>query len=136
MDNQSLSHTKFNCTYHVVFIPKYRRKTLYGALRTDVRDILKKVCDIEGIQLIQGAVCAAHVHIYMSIPPKMSISTAMSKLKGKSALMIFDKYPRYRDKNGRHFWARGYYVETIGQVNEETIKNYIKEQEDSDRIEG
>ena len=136
MDNQSLSHTKYICTYHVVFIPKYRRKTLYGALRTDVRDILKKVCDIEGIQLIQGAVCADHVHIYMSIPPKMSISTAMSKLKGKSALMIFDKYPRYRDKNGRHFWARGYYVETIGQVNEETIKNYIKEQEDSDRIEG
>ena len=136
MDNQSLSHTKYNCTYHVVFIPKYRRKTMYGSLRTDVRDILKKVCDIEGIQLIEGAVCADHVHIYMAIPPKMSISTAMSKLKGKSALMIFDKYPRYRDKNGRHFWARGYYVETIGQVNEETIKNYIKEQEDGDRIEG
>jgi putative transposase len=136
MDNQSLSHTKYNCTYHVVFIPKYRRKTIYGSLRTDVRDILKKVCDIEGIQLIEGAVCADHVHIYMAIPPKMSISTAMSKLKGKSALMIFDKYPRYRDKNGRHFWARGYYVETIGQVNEETIKNYIKEQEDGDRIEG
>ena len=127
MDNQSLSHTKYNCTYHVVFIPKYRRKTMYGSLRTDVRDILKKVCDIEGIQLIEGAVCADHVHIYMAIPPKMSISTAMSKLKGKSALMIFDKYPRYRDKNGRHFWARGYYVETIGQMNEETIKNYIKE---------
>ena len=136
MDNQSLSHTKYNCTYHVVFIPKYRRKTMYGSLRTDVRDILKKVCDIEGIQLIEGAVCADHVHIYMAIPPKMSISTAMSKLKGKSALMIFDKYPRYRDKNGRHFWARGYYVETIGQMNEETIKNYIKEQEDGDRIEG
>ena len=109
---------------------------MYGSLRTDVRDILKKVCDIEGIQLIEGAVCADHVHIYMAIPPKMSISTAMSKLKGKSALMIFDKYPRYRNKNGRHFWARGYYVETIGQMNEETIKNYIKEQEDGDRIEG
>ena len=136
MDNQSLSHTKYNRTYHVVFIPKYRRKTMYGSLRTDVRDILKKVCDIEGIQLIEGAVCADHVHIYMAIPPKMSISTAMSKLKGKSALMIFDKYPRYRDKNGRHFLARGYYVETIGQVDEETIKNYIKEQEDGDRIEG
>lgn len=136
MDNQSLSHTKYNCTFHIVFIPKYRRKALYGNLRTDVRDILKKVCEIEGIQLIQGAVCADHVHMYVSIPPKMSISTAMSKLKGKSALMIFDKYPKYRDKNGRHFWARGYYVETIGQVNEETIKNYIKEQEDSERIEG
>ena len=136
MDNQSLSHTKYNCTFHIVFIPKYRRKTMYGNLRADVRDILKKVCEIEGIQLIEGAVCADHVHIYVSIPPKMSISTAMSKLKGKSALMIFDKYPKYRDKNGRHFWARGYYVETIGQVNEETIKNYIKEQEDSDKIEG
>ena len=109
---------------------------MYGSLRTDVRDIFKKACDIEGIQLIEGAVCADHVHIYMAIPPKMSISTAMSKLKGKSALMIFDKYPRYRNKNGRHFWARGYYVETIGQVNKETIKNYIKEQEDGDRIEG
>ena len=77
MDNQSLSHTKYNCTYHVVFIPKYRRKTMYGSLRTDVRDILKKVCDIKGIQLIEGAVCADHVHIYMAIPPKMSISTAI-----------------------------------------------------------
>ena len=136
MDNQSLSHTKYNCTYHIVFIPKYRRKVLYGVLRADVRDILKKVCEIEGIELVEGAVCADHVHMYISLPPKMSISTAMSKLKGKSALMIFDKYPRYRDKNGRHFWARGYYVETIGKVNEDTIKKYIKEQEDSDRIEG
>ena len=80
---------------------------MYGSLRTDVRDIFKKACDIEGIQLIEGAVCADHVHIYMAIPPKMSISTAMSKLKGKSALMIFDKYPRYRDKKWSPFLGSG-----------------------------
>lgn len=136
MDDSSLSHTKFNCTYHVVLIPKYRRKAMYGQLRKDVREILKKVCEIEGVTLIDGAVCVDHVHMYISVPPKLSISSVMSRIKGKSALMIFDKYPKYKDKNGRHFWARGYYAETIGKVNEDVIKEYIKNQEDSDRIGG
>jgi len=91
---------------------------------------------ITGVKLIKGGVCPNHVHLYVSIPPKMSISEVMSKLKGKSALMIFDRHPEYRDKYGRHFWARGYYAETIGQVNEETIKKYIEEQEKCNRIEG
>ena len=109
---------------------------MYGEVREEMARILKKICEIEGIELISGAVCVDHVHMYISIPPKLSISKVMSRLKGKSALMIFDRHPNYRDRHGRHFWARGYYVETIGNVNEETIKKYIAEQEESDRIGG
>ena len=136
MDNNSLSHTRYNCTYHIVFIPKYRRKVMYGEVRVEMAEILKKLCEMEGIKLIKGAVCKDHVHMYVSIPPKFSVSKVMSKLKGKSALMIFDRHPNYRDKYGRHFWACGYYAETVGNVNEEVIKKYIEEQEESDRVEG
>ena len=136
MDNQSLSHTKYNCTYHVVFIPKYRRKVMMGQLRSEVAEIIKKVCELVGVQLIRGGVCKDHVHLYLSVAPKMSISTVMSKIKGKSALMIFDRHPEMRGKLGRHFWARGYYVETVGNVNEEAIKEYIRLQEESDQILG
>ena len=136
MDNQILAHIKYNCKYHIVFIPRYRRKVMYGKIGKEIGEILSMVCKITGIELIKGGVCPNHVHLYVSIPPKMSVSGAMSKLKGKSALMIFDRHPEYRDKYGRHFWARGYYAETIGQVNEETIKKYIEEQEECSRIEG
>ena len=136
MDDLSLTHTKYNCTYHVIFVPKYRRKVMYGQLKQEVGQILSTVCKITGIQLIKGGVCPDHVHMYISIPLKMSLSTVMSKLKGKSALMIFDRHPEYRDKYGRHFWARGYYAETVGQVNEDTIMKYIEEQKESSRIEG
>lgn len=136
MDDLSLTHTKYNCTYHIVFVPKYRRKVMYGQLKQEIGQILSTVCKITGIQLIKGGVCPDHVHMYISIPPKMSLSTVMSKLKGKSALMIFDRHPEYRDKYGRHFWARGYYAETVGQVNEDTIMKYIEEQKESSRIEG
>lgn len=135
MDDLSLTHTKYNCTYHIVFVPKYRRKVMYGQLKHEVGQILSTVCKITSIQLIKGGVCPDHVHMYISIPPKMSLSTVMSKLKGKSALMIFDRHPEYRDKYGRHFWARGYYVETVGQVKEDTIMKYIEEQKESSRIE-
>lgn len=135
MDDLSLTHTKYNCTYHIVFVPKYRRKVMYGQLREEVGQILSTVCKITGVQLIKGGICLDHVHMYVSIPPKMSLSTVMSKLKGKSALMIFDRHPEYRDKYGRHFWARGYYAETVGQVNEDTIMKYIEEQKESSRIE-
>ena len=118
MDNQILAHTKYNCTYHIVFIPKYRRKVMYGKIGKEVGEILSTVCKIAGVKLIKGGVCPNHVHLYVSIPPKMSISEVMSKLKGKSALMIFDRHPEYRDKYGRHFGARGYYAETVRQVNE------------------
>ena len=136
MDNQILAHTKYNCTYHIVFIPKYRRKVMYGEIGKEVGEILSIVCKITGIHLIKGGICPNHVHLYVSIPPKMSMSDVMSKLKGKSALMIFDRHLEYRGKYGRHFWARGYYAETIGQVNEDMIKKYIEEQEECSRIEG
>lgn len=136
MDNQSLSHTKYNCTYHIVFIPKYRRKTMYGKVGKEIGEIISYICKITGVELIKGGVCPDHVHLYVSIPPKMSISTVVSKLKGKSALMLFDRHSEYRDKYGRRFWARGYYVETVGQINEETIKQYIVEQEECSRMEG
>ena len=109
---------------------------MYGQLRQEVGQILSTVCKIAGVQLIKGGICPDYVHIYISIPPKMSLSTVMSKLKGKSALMIFDRHPEYRDKYGRHFWARGYYSETIGQVNEDTIMKYLEEQKESSRTEG
>ena len=136
MDDKSLSHTRYNCTYHIVFIPKYRRKAMYGEVRKEMGAILVKLCKMEGIKFIDGSVSKDHVHMYVSIPPKYSISTVMSKLKGKSALMIFDRHPNYRDRYGRHFWARGYYVETVGKVNEDVIRKYIAEQEESDRMSG
>ena len=136
MDDKSLSHTRYNCTYHIVFIPKYRRKSMYGEVKHEMASILRKLCEMEGISLLSGAVCSDHVHMYVSIPPKMSVSKVMSKLKGKSALMIFDRHPNHRGRYGRHFWARGYYVETVRSVNEDTIKKYIAEQEESDRMGG
>ena len=135
MDNKSLAHTKWNCTYHIVFIPKYRRKVMYGQVRKDVREVIRQLCKMRDVQLISGAVCADHVHLYVGIPPKQSVSEFMGYLKGKSSLMIFDKNPQFKQKGkDRHFWARGYYAETVGNVNEETIKNYIKEQTESDRF--
>jgi putative transposase len=137
MDNKSLTHTKWNCTYHIVIIPKYRRKVMYGTIRQDVRRIIIKLCKMQNVELIEGAVCADHVHLYVAIPPKMSVAGFMGYLKGKSALMLFDLHPEYKQRNrDRHFWARGYYCETVGNVNEETIKNYIKEQTNSDRLSG
>ena len=135
MVNESLAHTKWNCTYHIVFIPKYRRKIMYNQVRNDVREIIIKLCKMKDVKLVEGAVCADHIHLYVAIPPKQSISEFMGYLKGKSALMLFDIHPEFKQKGkDRHFWARGYYCETVGNVNEETIKNYIKEQEESDRI--
>jgi len=135
MDDSSLSHTKWNCQYHIVFIPKYRRKTMYGKVREDVREILKTLCGYKKVEIIEGGVSIDHVHLLLSIPPKLSVSDFMGYLKGKSALMIFDKHPEMGSKFNRHFWARGYYVSTVGYKNEETIKNYIKMQQEEDRKE-
>ena len=135
MDNQSLSHTKWNCTFHIVFIPKYRRKVMYGNLRKDVCEIIKKLCAMRDVKLVEGAVCVDHVHLYVAIPPKQSVSDFVGYLKGKSALMLFDLHPEYNQKGkDRHFWARGYYCETVGNVNEETIRNYIKSQSEADKF--
>ena len=128
MDSLSLAHCKWDCQYHIVFIPKFRRKKLYGMVKDDVRDIIKTLCGYKKVDIIAGAVCADHVHLCVSIPPKLSISDFVGYLKGKSALMIFDKHPELGSKWDRSFWARGYYVATVGNVNEETVKEYIRRQ--------
>ena len=135
MDSSSLSHTRWKCQYHIVFIPKYRRKVLYEQIKADVREIIKKLCEYKKVEIIEGAVCIDHVHICVSVPPKISVSEFMGYLKGKSALMIFDKYPDKGGKWNRTFWARGYYVATVGNITEEAIKRYIKEQADESKNE-
>ncbi|GHU68252.1 hypothetical protein AGMMS49983_20650 [Clostridia bacterium] len=133
MGTSSLAHTKWNCIYHIVFIPKYRRKKLYGQIRKDVLEILRKLCEYKQIEILEGAVSSDHVHMCVKVPPRMSVSEFMGYLKGKSALMIFDLHPAMKQGN-RHFWARGYYVDTVGR-NEEQIRRYIKNQENADQIE-
>lgn len=113
MDSKSLSHTRWKCQYHIVFIPKYRKKKLFGQLRLDVREILGTLCRYKGVEIIEGAVCADHVHMCVSIPPKISISNFMGYLKGKSTLMIYDRHPEQQSKWNKAFWARGYYVAVI-----------------------
>ena len=135
MDNNSLAHTRWNCQYHIVFIPKYRKKVMYGKVRADMREILRTLCKYKKVEIIEGAVCKDHVHLCVSIPPKLCISDFMGYLKGKSALMIHDKYPEMGSKWNREFWARGYYVSTIGNINEEAIRKYISEQEEESKKE-
>ena len=118
-----------------MFIPKYRKKKLYGTVRTDVRDIIKTLCQYKNVEIIEGAVCTDHVHLCVSIPPKISVSSFMGYLKGKSALMIFDRHPELQNKWNKAFWARGYYVSTVGNVTEEAIKRYIQEQEEESKQE-
>ena len=109
---------------------------MFGDLRREVGEAISKVCKMEGVTIIKAATLPDHVHMYVSIPPKESVAKIVNRIKGKSSLMLFDRHPEYRDRYGRHFWARGYYCETIGNVNEETIKKYIDEQYESDRLEG
>ena len=109
---------------------------MYGETKKDLVEIIKKLCEMKQVSLIDGRVCIDHIHMYVAIPPKMSVSDFMSYLKGKSSLMLFDRHPEYRNKWGeRHFWSRGYYVSTVGNVNEETIIKYIQEQEENDKLE-
>ena len=125
MNENSLAHTKWRCQYHIVFIPKYRRKALYGRVRSDIHQIIKTLCGYKKVKIIGGAVCIDHVHLCVEIPPKLSVSMFVGYLKGKAALMIFDKHPELAAKWDREFWARGYYVTTVGEVDEETVKSYI-----------
>ena len=135
MDNRSLSHTRWKCQYHIVFIPKYRKRILYGRLREDVKEIISTLCKYRKVDIIAGAVCKDHVHLSVAIPPKESISDFMGYLKGKSTLMIYDRHPELQSKWDKAFWARGYYVETIGNITEEAVQKYIREQaEDSRRL--
>ena len=135
MDETSLSHTRWRCQYHIVFVPKYRRKAMYGRLRMDVHEILKTLCRYKKVEIQSGAVCIDHVHMCLAIPPKQSISEFMGYLKGKSALMIFDRHPELGEKWNREFWARGYYVATVGEVNEEMVEQYIAQQQEESRKE-
>ena len=131
-DTNSLAHTKWNCKYHIVFAPKYRRQVFYEEKRLEIREILRKLCQWKGVEIIEGEVCPDHIHMLVSIPPKASISSFMGYLKGKSALMMFDRHANLKYKFGnRHFWAEGYYVTTVG-LNEATIKKYIQDQEKAD----
>ena len=135
-NNESLAHTKWDCTYHIVFIPKYRRKVLYGEAREEIRDVLKRLIEAKrDIELVEGSICRDHVHICLRIAPKYSVSKVMGYLKGKSALIMFDHHPEWRKVTGRDrtFWARGYYVSTVG-INESTIRKYVRNQEDASRI--
>ena len=133
MDVDTLAHTKWNCIYHIVFIPKYRRKSMYGKVKKDINEILRKLCEYKGVEIVSGAVCADNIHMCLKIPPKFSVSAFMGFLKGKSTLMIFDRHPKFKKYGGRHFWARGYYVDTVGR-NEKQILRYIKDQEESDKL--
>ena len=127
-----LAHTKWKCKYHIVFAPKYRRKIVYNQYRESKKEIIKQLCSYKGVEIIEGHLMPDHVHLLLSIPPKMSVSSFMGYLKGKSALMIFDRHGNLKYKFGnRHFWAEGYYVSTVG-MNEATIKKYIQEQEKQD----
>ena len=128
----ALAHTKWMCKYHIVFTPKYRRKMIYNQYLEDVREIIKQLCSYKGVEILGGNVMSDHVHILVSIPPKMSVSSFMGYLKGKSALMMFDRHANLKYKFGnRHFWSEGYYVSTVG-LNEAVIKKYIQDQEKYD----
>lgn len=134
-DINSLSHSKWRCKYHIVFAPKYRRKEIYGDIRKDIGVILRKLCEQKNVEIIEAETCPDHVHMLVSIPPNLSAAQFVGYLKGKSALMIFDRHANLKYKYGsRHFWCRGYYVDTVGK-NETKIAEYIREQLESDKME-
>jgi putative transposase len=128
LDTDSLAHTQWNCKYHIVFAPKYRRQIIYGKIKSDIGTMLRKLCEYKGIEIIEAEACKDHIHMLVSIPPKYSVSQIMGYLKGKSSLMIFEKYANLKYKYGnRHFWCRGYYVDTVGR-NKKAIEQYIRNQ--------
>ena len=128
IDVNSIAHTTWNCKYHVVFAPKYRRQIIYGRIKTDIGRILRELCERKGIEIIEAEACPDHIHMLLRIPPKYSVSEIMGYLKGKSSLMIFDRHANLKYKYGnRHFWCRGYYVDTVGK-NTAKIKEYIRKQ--------
>ena len=135
LDTDSLAHTKWECKYHIVFAPKYRRQVIYGSIKEDIGKILRKLCEYKGVEIIEAEACKDHIHMLVSIPPKYSVSQIMGYLKGKSSLMIFEKYANMKYKYGnRHFWCRGYYVSTVGR-NRRAIEAYIRNQLQEDYAE-
>ena len=135
LDISSLAHTKWECKYHVVFAPKYRRQIIYGKIKQGIGLMLRKLCAYKEIEILEAEACKDHVHMLLSIPPKYSISQVMGYLKGKSSLMIYEKYANLKYKYGnRHFWCRGYYVSTVGR-NKNAIETYIRNQLQEDHAE-
>ena len=127
-DIQSLTHSKWRCQNHIVFAPKYRRKEKYGKIKVDIGRILRKLCEQKGVEIVEVEACPDHIHMLVSIPPSISVAQFMGYLKGKSSLMIFDRHANLKYKYGnRHFWCRGYYVDTVGR-NKKAIEEYIKNQ--------
>lgn len=127
-DVQSLSHSKWRCQYHIVFSPKYRRQEIYGKIKGDIGKILRKLCEQKGVEIIEAELCPDHIHMLVAISPSMSVSAFVGYLKGKSALMIFDRHANLKYRYGnRHFWCRGYYVDTVGR-NKKAIEKYIRNQ--------
>jgi len=134
-DNKSLAHTKWNCKYHIVFAPKYRRKIFYEEKRAEIGKVLRELCGWKGVTLLEGEVCPDHVHILVEIPPKMSVASLMGFLKGKSSLIIHERHANLKYKHGnRSFWCRGYYVDTVGK-NAKRITEYIQNQLEEDKLE-
>ena len=128
LDTSSLAHTKWECKYHIVFAPKYRRQIIYGKIRLDIGQVIRKLCEYKGVEIIEAEVCKDHIHMLVSIPPKYSVAQIMGYLKGKSSLMIFEKCANLKYKYGnRNFWCRGYYVDTVGR-NKKAIAEYIRNQ--------
>lgn len=128
MDVNSLSHTRWECKYHILFAPKFRRKVAYGELKQDIANILSMLCKRKGVEIIEAEICPDHVHMLVRIPPSMSVSNFVGYLKGKSTLMIFERHANLKYKYGnRHFWCRGYYVDTVGK-NAKKIQEYIQNQ--------
>ena len=128
LDTNSLAHTQWECKYHIVFAPKYRRQIIYGKIKQDIGQMIRKLCEYKGVEIIEAEACKDHIHMLVSIPPKYSVSQFMGYLKGKSSLMIFEKYANLKYKYGnRHFWCRGYYVSTVGK-NKKAIAEYIRNQ--------
>lgn len=126
MDKNSLAHTSWNCKYHIVFAPKYRRQIIYGRLKNEIGKILRILCERKGVEIIEAQACPDHIHMLVSIPPKYSVSEFMGYLKGKSSLMIFDQFANMKYRYGnRQFWCRGYYVDTVGR-NKKAIEEYIR----------
>ncbi|MFR7986778.1 MAG: IS200/IS605 family transposase [Anaerotignum lactatifermentans] len=129
---KSTAHSKYRCQYHIVFAPKYRRKVIYKELRADIGQIIRKLCEEKKVEIIEAQACPDHIHMLVSIPPYLSVAQFVGFLKSKSALMVFDRHANLKYKYGRrNFWARGYFVDTVGR-NEKVIKEYIKNQLEED----
>ena len=129
---RNLAHSSYRCQYHIVFAPKYRRKVIYGKLRKEIGEIIRKLCNEKKVELLEAEACPDHIHILVSIPPYLSVAQFMGYLKSKSALMIFDRHAELKYRYGkRNFWARGYFVDTVGK-NERAIREYIRNQLEED----